>query len=153
MQYFKIFGIWCFVQVQCWYLSCAEVLDEPCCGLKGMQTFTEHTHEITKFSILLWNILHQSTSVIQRVLICGCYIFRVGVGEAEEVVLVQVHDDELVRRRQIHGHLGELLVKVAGISAVPLQVEFKAYEEGEGAVGENDWERMGWIKRGGEKKH
>ena len=57
-------------------------------------------------------------------LICGSHIFRVGVGEAEEVVLVQVHDDELVRRRQVRRHLGELLVKVAGVPAVPLQVEF-----------------------------
>lgn len=41
----------------------------------------------------------------------------VGVGEALKLVLVQVHDEELVRGRQLHGHLGELLVKVADVAA------------------------------------
>lgn len=50
------------------------------------------------------------------------HIFRVGVGEAEELILIQVHDDKLVRWRQVHRHLGELLVKVAGVSTVSLQV-------------------------------
>lgn len=42
---------------------------------------------------------------------------RVVVGESLELVLVQVHDEELVRRRQLHGHLCELLVEVADVSA------------------------------------
>lgn len=41
----------------------------------------------------------------------------VGVGEALELVLVQVHDEELVGRRQLHRHLRELLVEVADVSA------------------------------------
>lgn len=84
-------------------------------------------------------------------LICRCYIFRVGVGEAEELVLVQVHDDELVRRRQIRGHLGELLVKVARVSAAPLRVEFKECEErgcdGREWLGKNEVERKSMTVR------
>lgn len=68
---------------------------------------------------------------MRLLLICRSLIFRVGVGEAEEIVLVHVHDDELVSRRQVHGHFGELLVKVAGVPAVLLQVESRCYE-GEG---------------------
>lgn len=41
----------------------------------------------------------------------------VGVGEALELVLVQVHDEEFVCWRQLHHHLGELLVKVANVAA------------------------------------
>lgn len=44
-------------------------------------------------------------------------VLRVGVGEALELVLVQVHDEELVRGRQLHHHLCELLVKVGDITA------------------------------------
>lgn len=61
-------------------------------------------------------------------LISGGHVFRVDVGKAEELVLVQVHDDELVCWRQVHSHLGELLVKVAGVPTVPLQVGFRDYE-------------------------
>lgn len=43
--------------------------------------------------------------------------FWVGVGEALKLVLVQVHDEELVRGRQLHRHLRELLVEVADIGA------------------------------------
>lgn len=43
-------------------------------------------------------------------------IFGVGVGEALKLVLVQIHNEELVRGRQLHCHLGELLVKVADIT-------------------------------------
>lgn len=43
--------------------------------------------------------------------------FWVGVGEALELILVQVHDEELVRGRQLHHHLGELLVEVADVAA------------------------------------
>lgn len=42
---------------------------------------------------------------------------RVVVREALELVLVQVHDEELVCRRQLHGHLCELFVEVADVSA------------------------------------
>lgn len=41
----------------------------------------------------------------------------VGVGETLELVLVQVHDEEFVCWRQLHRHLGELLVKVANVAA------------------------------------
>lgn len=41
----------------------------------------------------------------------------VGVGEALELVLVQVHDEEFVCWRQLHRHLGELLVEVANVAA------------------------------------
>lgn len=43
--------------------------------------------------------------------------FGIGVGEALELVLVQVHDEELVGRRQLHWHLCELLVEVPDILA------------------------------------
>lgn len=52
------------------------------------------------------------------------HVFRVGVGETKELVLVQVHDDELVCWRQVRWHLGELLVKVTGVTTVSLQTEF-----------------------------
>lgn len=55
-------------------------------------------------------------------LICRSSVFGVGVGEAEEVVLVQVHDDQLVGGSQVHWHLGELLVKVTSVTTAPLQV-------------------------------
>lgn len=41
----------------------------------------------------------------------------VGVGEALKLVLVQIHDEELVCGRQLHHHLGELLVKVSDVTA------------------------------------
>lgn len=41
----------------------------------------------------------------------------IGVREALELVLVQVHDEEFVCRRQLHCHLGELLVKVSNVAA------------------------------------
>lgn len=43
--------------------------------------------------------------------------FRVGVGEALKLVLVQIHDEELVCGRQLHHHLRELLVEVADVTA------------------------------------
>lgn len=43
--------------------------------------------------------------------------FGVGVREALKLVLVQVHDEELVCGGQLHRHLGELLVKVADVAA------------------------------------
>lgn len=43
--------------------------------------------------------------------------FRVGVGEALKLILVQVHDEELVCGRQVHRHLCELLVEVCDITA------------------------------------
>lgn len=64
-------------------------------------------------------------------LVWRSHIFGVGVGEAEEVVLIQVHDDELVCWRQVYGHLGELLVEVAGVPTVPLQVECGILKDGE----------------------
>lgn len=69
--------------------------------------------------------LEFSTSAPVRVgptLICRSGVVGVGVGEAKEVVLVQVHDDQLVGRSQVHRHLGELLVKVTSVATAPLQV-------------------------------
>lgn len=66
---------------------------------------------------------------------CRSHIFWVSVGEAEEFVLVQVHDDELVCRRQVHRHLGELLVEVTGVPTVPLQVEFMGLGKRESKMG------------------
>lgn len=43
--------------------------------------------------------------------------FRVGVREALKLVLVQIHDEELVCWRQLHRHLCELLVEVAHVTA------------------------------------
>lgn len=43
--------------------------------------------------------------------------FGVGVGEALKLVLVQIHDEELVCGRQLHHHLCELLVEVADVAA------------------------------------
>lgn len=43
--------------------------------------------------------------------------FWVGVGEALKLVLVKVHDEELVCWRQLHHHLCKLLVEVADVSA------------------------------------
>lgn len=43
--------------------------------------------------------------------------FGVGVGEALKLVLVQIHNEELVCGRQLHHHLGELLVEVADVAA------------------------------------
>lgn len=44
----------------------------------------------------------------------------VRVGEASEFVLVQVHDEELVSRREFHRLSGELFVEVAGVPLVSL---------------------------------
>lgn len=41
----------------------------------------------------------------------------VGEGEALKFVLVQVHDEEFIRRRQLHRHFGEFLVEVAHVTA------------------------------------
>lgn len=43
--------------------------------------------------------------------------FWVGVGEALKLILVQVHNEELVCGGQFHHHLSELLIKVANITA------------------------------------
>lgn len=43
--------------------------------------------------------------------------FGVGVGEALKLVLVQIHNEELVGGCQLHRHLCELLVKVANVTA------------------------------------
>lgn len=84
----------------------------------------------------------QSPSARSSGLVCRSHIFRVGVGEAKEVVLVQVHDDELVCWCQVHGHLGELLVEVAGVPTAPLQVELGILKDG--GYGGNE----GWMKGG-----
>lgn len=81
--------------------------------------------ELLAPSYLLWHpIFYQSIGLIKWVLIGRSNIFGVGVGEAEEIVLVQVHDDKLVCWSQVHRHLGELLVKVASVPTVPLQMWF-----------------------------
>lgn len=47
---------------------------------------------------------------------------RVGVGEALELVLVQIHDEEFICGSELHCHLGELLVEVAGVPASFLHI-------------------------------
>lgn len=74
--------------------------------------------------------VHQFGS--ERMLICRSCVLGVSVGEAEEVVLVQVHDDQLVRWSQVHWHLGEFLVKVTSVSTAPLRV-WQVMAEGETA--------------------
>ena len=44
-------------------------------------------------------------------------VFGVGVREALKLVLVQIHNEELVCGRQLHRHLGELLVEVADVAS------------------------------------
>lgn len=46
----------------------------------------------------------------------------IGVGKTLELVLVQIHDEEFVCWSELHRHLGELLVKVAGVTAIFLQI-------------------------------
>lgn len=46
---------------------------------------------------------------------------RIGVGKALELVLVQIHDEEFICRRELYRHLGELLVEVAGVAAIFLK--------------------------------
>lgn len=46
--------------------------------------------------------------------------FRVGVREASELVLVQVHDEEFVGGRELHRLPGELFVEVGSVSFVLL---------------------------------
>lgn len=89
-------------------------------------SFTEHTHVYT----LIIRPLAPSCSDlkpyclrVRQSLLVGSHVFRVGVGEAEELVLVQVHYDKFVCRGQVDRHLGELFVKVASVPAVPLQGE------------------------------
>lgn len=47
----------------------------------------------------------------------------VGVGEALELILVQVHNKELVSWSQIDGHLGELLIEVTNITTGLLKLK------------------------------
>lgn len=60
-----------------------------------------------------------------RLTLSGNDILRVGVGEPQELVLVQIHDKQLVGGRELHSHFSELSVKVAGISAVSLEKKRK----------------------------
>lgn len=140
-----------------WYpVSCAclvmqyhfypEILDKPQCGLKESKHLLDK-HKITELLVPfypLWSLIfYQSISLISRVLIGRSNIFRVGVGEAEEIVLVQVHDDKLVCWSQVHWHLGELLVKVASVPTVPLQMWFmRLWRKGNvmgGRIKEKSW--------------
>lgn len=47
----------------------------------------------------------------------------VGVGEASKLVLVQVHDEEFVRGRELHRLPGELFVEVGSVAFVLLLME------------------------------
>ena len=49
---------------------------------------------------------------------------RVEVGEAGELVLIQIHHEELVRGRQVDRLPRELTVKVGDVLAVALKVHF-----------------------------
>lgn len=82
-------------------------------------------------------------------LICRSRVLGVSVGEAEKVVLVQVHDDQLVCGSQVHWHLGEFLVKVTSVSTVPLQV-WRVMAEG--GTGQQRSEKNGMNQMGKEEK-
>ncbi len=51
---------------------------------------------------------------------------RVGVGEAQEFILVQIHNEEFIRWCQLNCHLGELLVE---ITCVPVDFSERKTEE------------------------
>lgn len=53
---------------------------------------------------------------------------RVGVGEALEFVLVQIHDEEFIGWRELNCHLGELLVEVARVVAIFLKDKNKRWK-------------------------
>lgn len=63
------------------------------------------------------------SSMLAQLTLSRSLVLRVGVGKAQELVLVQIHDKQLVGGRELHCHFCELPVKVAGISAVPLEEE------------------------------
>lgn len=63
--------------------------------------------------------------------------FGVGVGEALKLVLVQIHDEELVCWCQLHRHLCELLVEVAHVTARFLPQRDETERELENDVGMN----------------
>lgn len=44
----------------------------------------------------------------------------VSIGEASKFVLVQVHDEEFISRREFHRLSGELFVEIGGVSLVSL---------------------------------
>lgn len=88
-------------------------------GVEKWQIFTEPTLNNFHLNRLL---LSRPPVWVGRMLICRGCVLGVSVGEAQEVVLVQVHDDQLVRWSQVHWHLGEFLVKVTSVSTAPLQV-------------------------------
>lgn len=48
--------------------------------------------------------------------------FRVGVREASELILVQVHDEEFVGGRELHRLPGELFVEVGSVAFVLLEL-------------------------------
>lgn len=44
----------------------------------------------------------------------------VGIGETGKFILVQVHDEEFISRRELHRLSGELFVEVGGVVLVSL---------------------------------
>ncbi len=46
---------------------------------------------------------------------------RVGVGEAQEFILVQIHNKEFIRWCQLNRHLGELLVEITCVPSIFLK--------------------------------
>lgn len=59
--------------------------------------------------------------MLARLTLGGIDVLQVGEGEPQELVLVQIHDKQLVGWRELDGHFCELPVKVASISAVSLE--------------------------------
>lgn len=50
---------------------------------------------------------------------------RVGVGEALEFILVQIHDEEFIGWCQLNRHLGELLVEIPSVTSIFLKKKKK----------------------------
>lgn len=75
--------------------------------------------------------------------------FRVGVREASELILVQVHDEEFVGGRELHRLPGELFVEVGSVAFVLLsngKHRVKAGSAGRASRGlrqRREWERGG----------
>lgn len=144
------FGLQSAAHICWWYISFHEILDRWCWKMADIYWTNAKQFPLEIPSCLLLSCTSPPVWV-GRMLICRSRILGVSVGEAEEVILVQVHDDQLVRWSQIHWHLGEFLVKVTSVSTAPLQV-WRVMVERDGQDNKV-WRRMEWIKWEKKRKH